>query len=140
MLMREAHGLLQPVRKGLVTLYGATGALETAAGLIADCRKLMADLAKNPFPSDFQNMRNHLVTLTIGETEYEPPNATYLPGWNLVDIAVGNHHGKLADAIKERTKHMPHTDADAVRVDKLLPSIPDILDKTVWAAKLGRRS
>lgn len=119
------------LRRGRIGLLGSVAMLERAVGHIRVCRDKMADLAKKPFPNEFQMMRNHLIEMMIGGKTYEGPNATYLPGWNRADLAIGIYDERFDDAISERIQHMPSADAAMITAERDLPSLAQIVVSTL---------
>jgi hypothetical protein len=116
--MNKVGDLLLTVRLGLVPFADAAPIFEESRVEVESCRKAMSDLAKNPFPEDFQAMRNFLVTLVVGGQEYEPPNATYAMGWNRADIAIGITDERFTKALDVRVKHMSRDEAATIEIER----------------------
>tara|TARA_R110002096_G_scaffold435813_1_gene662981 strand:+ start:532 stop:1689 length:1158 start_codon:yes stop_codon:yes gene_type:complete len=127
-LMNEAADILNLLRYGHVPFADAADLLAAAADRIRECRSMMADLAKNPFPVDFQAMRDHLVRLTIGGCEFEAPNATYRDGWARVDAALGVYGDLWTTALQTRLDHMPMHQRDRIEIELTQPSVAHVME------------
>jgi len=125
--MNFAADLLIPIRKGEDSLADSVEALREASNRIKKCKTIMADLANKPFKDEFQAMRNFLIPMIVNGRRYEPPNATYAPGWNRLDVAVGNHDDRFTLQLDERVRHMASSDVAKIVEEKRLPSITQIV-------------
>ena len=127
-LMNEAADILNLLRYGHVPFVDAADLLKAAADRVRESRSMMADLAKNPFPEDFQAMRDHLVRLTIGGCEFEAPNATYRDGWARVDAAIGVYGDLWTTALQTRLDHMPMHQRDRIEIELTQPSVAHVME------------
>jgi hypothetical protein len=126
--MNKVADLLSSIRLGVVTFADGAPILDQARVEVEHCRKAMSDLAKNPFPDDFQAMRNFLVPLVVGGQEYEPPNATYAMGWNRADVAIGIVDRRFDNRLNVAIKHMSRDEAAKVRLELCYPTIAQIAE------------
>lgn len=121
---------LMGLRQGRMSLESAVPALKRAKAEIEACRDVMSDLARDPFPREFQAMRNFLVPICVGGRIYEPPNATYALGWNRADVAIGIYDERFRSALDERAGQMARSDANRLRSERTLPSLAEIVAAT----------
>lgn len=128
--LNQAADLLLPLRKGMVSLTESDAALQKATKHVTTCRTVMADLANNPFPDEFQAIRNFLIPLSVNGRRYEPPNATYASGWNRADVAIGNHDDRYIVQLDERIRHMASVDVAKISEERRLPSVTEIVARS----------
>lgn len=79
-------------------------------------------------------MRNFLVRLKIGNVEYEGPNATYIGGWNRLDIAVGICPELTGRFLPERMSKMPAAVVAEVARGLQLPALSEVVSTVLGIA------
>jgi hypothetical protein len=130
-LLGGATDLLGAVRAGRTPLADAVADIRSAVAHVTDYTVVLSDMAQNPFPVDFIAMRNFLVPLEVGRVQYEPPNATYIPGWNRLDVAVGICPELTNHLLAERIAKMPTAHAAEVRREQVLPALSEVIAATL---------